>query len=629
MMNRTPLLPATVRGLLVIALATLLWATPPTLAQPPAGYYTTVDTTDATTLRQTLHEVIDDHTRYPYTASTTDTWDILNLADEDPNNSSNILDIYKNASYTKISGGSGAYNREHTWPKSYGFPDDGDGNYPYTDCHHLTLSDVTYNAERANKPFRNCDSGCTEWSTLVNDGIGGGSGTYPGNSNWTSGSFTQGTWETWGARKGDVARAILYMDIRYEGGSHGVTSYAEPDLVVTDNESLIDISNTGNNESVAYMGMLTTLLAWHAADPVDARELYRNEVVYMFQGNRNPFIDHPEWVDCLYGSSCGGGTPDTTPPAAPTGLGATGGTGSVDLSWSANTEPDLAGYNIYRSTTSGGPYSQLNGPPTGQTSYTDTAVSAGTTYYYVVTALDLSSNESTASGQASATPQSGGGGGGGEGTLLLSEVFYDASGGDDGLEWIELFNAGSTTIDLSGYSLGSAGLAYSDNLVQLSGTVAPGATFVVGGPSSSSTNANPTFNQVVNFNPDLQNSGSAADGIALFDLPANQVNSSTVPVDAVLYGPNNSNGLIDETGSANAPEVGDAPSGSSLERTDLAGSWQIQSSPTPNTTDLTGGGGGGTDLLLLSEVLYDTSGNDNGYEWIELFNAGSTTIDLS
>ncbi|MEM1179353.1 MAG: pre-peptidase C-terminal domain-containing protein [Acidobacteriota bacterium] len=285
-----------------------LLITHPAFSQAPAGYYDSVDTADANALRSTLHDVIDDHQRFPYTASSTDVWDILNLADEDPNDMGRIVDIYKNASYAKISGGQGAYNREHVWPKSYGFPDDGSSNYPYTDCHHLFASDVSYNAERSNKPFRNCDAGCQEWTTNNTDGRGGGSGVFPGNSNWTEGDFYQGTWETWGGRKGDVARAVFYMDIRYEGGSHGGTGASEPDLRLTDDENQIEAYRTGNNENVAYMGMRSVLLQWHLDDPVDARELYRNEVVYGFQGNRNPFIDHPEWVDCLYnGVGCGGG----------------------------------------------------------------------------------------------------------------------------------------------------------------------------------------------------------------------------------------------------------------------------------------------------------------------------------
>jgi len=128
---------------------------------------------------------------------------------------------------------------------------------------------------------------------VFNDGRGGGTGGYPADSNWTEGSFTQGTWETWDGRKGDVARAIFYMDIRYEGGVHGDTGRTEPDLIVTDNESLIDSSNTGDNEDVAYMGMLADLLLWHEQDPVDSREIWRNEIVFANQGNRNPFIDHP------------------------------------------------------------------------------------------------------------------------------------------------------------------------------------------------------------------------------------------------------------------------------------------------------------------------------------------------
>ncbi|MCP3961439.1 MAG: DNRLRE domain-containing protein [bacterium] len=564
----------------LFALALLLGASA-LAAQPPAGYYDTVDATDATSLRATLHDVIDDHTRFPYTDTSTDTWDIVNLADEDPNNTANIIDIYKNASYTKIPGGVGAYNREHSWPKSYGFPDDNVDNYPYTDTHHLFACDGGYNSSRSNKPFRLCNAGCSENTTDLNDGRGGGSGVYPGNSNWTTGSFAQGTWETWDGRKGDVARAILYMDIRYEGGNHGGTGSAEPDLIVTDSEALIDSGNTGNNESVAYMGMLSVLLQWHAQDPVDSYEIWRNEVVYSFQGNRNPFIDHPEWAECLHNNLCGTG--DTTPPAAPTGLVAVAGTGLVDLMWNASSEPDLAGYHVYRATTSGGPYARITGSVETNAFYTDSGLTAGTTYYYVVTAVDTSANESADSNEASATP-SGGGGGGGD--VVLSEVLYDVSSGDDGFEWVEIYNSGSSAADLSGFCLANGGTDYTYSTVQLSGSVASGATFVVGGPTSSGTNANPVYDQVANFSPDFQNSGSTGDGVALFDVPCAQVNGATVPIDAVVYGSNNNSGLIDETGSANAPEVGDASAGSSIERTSLAGAWQIQSSPTPNSTTL-------------------------------------------
>ncbi len=560
-----------------IASATLficfLFTAPPLLAQPPAGYYDTVDATNGTALRATLHDVIDDHTRFPYTATTTDTWDIINLADENPNNTGQIIDLYKNASYAKIPGGTGAYNREHSWPKSYGFPDDGTDNYPYTDTHHLFACDSLYNSLRSNKPFRPCDAACSEEATDSNDGRGGGTGVYPGHSNWTAGSFTQGTWETWDGRKGDVARAILYMDVRYEGGTHGDTGVPEPDLIATDNEALIDASNTGSNESVAYMGMLSVLLQWHAQDPPDSREMWRNEVVYSFQGNRNPFIDHPEWAQCLYNDLCGGSA-DVTPPADPTGLVATAGPDRIDLLWDMGSDADLAGYHVYRSTASGGPFARITGSLLTDNFYADSRVAGGATYHYVVRSADTSWNLSGASNEAHAALSAG--------TIILSEVMYDVPASDDGFEWVELYNPGPETVDLSGYSLGNGGIDYTYSVVQLAGTIAPCQTFVVGGPGSDSSNGHPSFDQVLNFEPDFQNSGSAGDGVALFDVPASQITASTVPIDAVIYGPNNDNGLIDESGSAPGPDVGDAEPGSSIERFDLAGSWRIRSNPDPN-----------------------------------------------
>ena len=290
----------------VAALLFLVGYATESVAQPPPGYYGLVDTTSAATLRATVHEVIDDHTRFPYTSSSTDTWDILEEADEDPSNTSNILDLYRNTSLSKQGGGNSFYNREHSWPKSYGFPDNVVANYPYTDCHALFLCDSTYNSSRSNKPYRFCSPACSEKPTETNNGQGGGTGVYPGNSNWTSGQFTPGTWETWIGRRGDVARALFYLDVRYEGGQHGVTNAAEPDLVLTDDETRIANSNTDQNESVAFMGMLSVLLQWHEQDPVDDLERHRNDVVFTHQGNRNPFIDHPEWVRCIFANDCGG-----------------------------------------------------------------------------------------------------------------------------------------------------------------------------------------------------------------------------------------------------------------------------------------------------------------------------------
>ncbi|PKM14698.1 MAG: ribonuclease [Gammaproteobacteria bacterium HGW-Gammaproteobacteria-2] len=228
------------------------------------GYYAGIVASSASALRSALHNLIDDHTKIPYTASTTDTWDALKLADEDPLDSGRILDIYKNASYAKEAGGNTFYNREHTWPNSLGFSVDGSTNY----------------------------------ATTAYAGQGGGSGTFPGNSNWSDGVI----WQVWNKLKGNVARGILYMDVRYEGGINGVSGVAEPDLRLTDDLSLV--VNTGGNASVAYMGRLSTLLNWHQQDPVNTAEVLRNDMIQTFQGNRNPFVDHPEWVACVYQNVC-------------------------------------------------------------------------------------------------------------------------------------------------------------------------------------------------------------------------------------------------------------------------------------------------------------------------------------
>jgi endonuclease I len=276
------------------------------------GYYARINTSSASQLRCSLHATIKGHTAYPYSGGTTNAWTILEIADEDPNNSGRILDAYRNRSFVKVTdrAGSGSglkYNREHTWPNSLGFSSStgnlGLPHSPYTDTHMLYLTDSAYNADRGNKPYANCTqaSGCGERVTEVNNGQGGGSGTYPGNSNWVkTPDGNSGSFEVWGKRKGDMARAIMYMAIRYEGGTHPTTGQSEPDLELTDNRSQIVITSS----SPAYMGLLSTLIAWHQADPPTAAERARNEVIYSFQGNRNPFIDHPEWgTSALFTSS--------------------------------------------------------------------------------------------------------------------------------------------------------------------------------------------------------------------------------------------------------------------------------------------------------------------------------------
>jgi hypothetical protein len=97
---------------------------------------------------------------------------------------------------------------------------------------------------------------------------------------------------------------------------------------------------------------------------------------------------------------------DTTPPAAPSNLHrVTSSANSITIGWSANGEPDLYRYEVWRGNASGGPYTKLANAPAGTTQYVDSAVSTGATYYYVVTAQDTSFNRSLNSNEAAIQAQ--------------------------------------------------------------------------------------------------------------------------------------------------------------------------------------------------------------------------------
>lgn len=167
--------------------------------------------------------------------------------------------------------------------------------------------------------------------------------------------------------------------------------------------------------------------------------------------------------------------------------------------------------------------------------------------------------------------------------LVIAEVYYDHPGGDEDFEWVKLFNGTGAPVDLSGYSLAWGGNDYTYGSQQLAGTIDPGACFLVGGPSGdvdSGFEGPASFDQAVTFSPALQNSGATADAVALFDVPAASINAATVPLDAVIYGEANDNGLLDETGASGVLDVADAISGASLVLLDDL-TWSIADDPTP------------------------------------------------
>jgi len=240
--------------------------TPPTTsttAPPPTceAYYTAACGKAGAALKSALNTIISNQTKISYDA----VWDALKNTDQDPANSNNVILVYSGISRAKSANGGGNdnWNREHVWAKSHG--DFGTVTGPGTDLHHLRPEDVNVNATRGNLDFDNGGSAVPE---------------APG-SKYDSDSF-----EPRDAVKGDVARMIFYMAVRYEG---------------TDGFPNLELDNVVNNGTAPYMGKLSVLKQWSLQDPPDAFEKRRNDVIYnSYQHNRNPFIDHPEWVSSVW-----------------------------------------------------------------------------------------------------------------------------------------------------------------------------------------------------------------------------------------------------------------------------------------------------------------------------------------
>ena len=232
-----------------------------TPAPTPGDYYGPAAGKTGTALEASLHQIISGQRRLSYDQ----VWDALKDTDQDPANSSNVVLLYTGRSQSKTTNGGGVddWNREHVWAKSHG--GFGTATGPGTDVHHLRPTDVTVNSARGNKDF---DLGGTQ------------SAEAPGN-------YTDAdSWEPRNAVKGDVARMIMYMAVRYEGGD----GFAD-----------LEMKNLVNNGSAPYMGKLSVLLEWNRMDPPDSFEQRRNQRIYeVWQGNRNPFVDHPEYADAIW-----------------------------------------------------------------------------------------------------------------------------------------------------------------------------------------------------------------------------------------------------------------------------------------------------------------------------------------
>ena len=232
--------------------------------QIPSGYYSSAEGKTGEALWTELNNIIKDPITVSY--SQVDDKFVELGTDEDPNNSNNIIFFYMrdsrpSNSFTGSGDGSdftGGWNKEHIWPRSRGVGDTGDDQQ---DMHMLRPTDVDVNARRGNLDF-----GLVSGNNTAN-------GTY---------------FEPHNEVKGDVARILFYMATCYKG-------------------SLELVENVTN--SSIQLGNLSTLLQWHKDDPVSSYEISRNNKVYNYQLNRNPFVDHPEYVNAIWGN----GTIDPSP----------------------------------------------------------------------------------------------------------------------------------------------------------------------------------------------------------------------------------------------------------------------------------------------------------------------------
>lgn len=350
-------------------------------------YYSDVDLTLAgAALKDALaSKIAATHTTtLEYTSSGPDVWDATKATDENVVNTNEVIlyygwedgndqDITNDISRSKNlqDNGSGAdfvWNREHVFPKSLANPIlDTSIPGPATDAHHLRAADRGRNSARNNRKYGR-GSGNSNYSSLdFHEGLDG-----PNTAAWYPG-------DDW---KGDAARMIMYMYIRY-GAVCLPTAVGVGSKEFTEDE------------------MIDLFLQWNVEDKVSDIEIARNEYHgntsnYASQGNRNPFIDNPYLATRIWGGNSAEDiwgiytSSDTESPTTPANITVNNITlNSINLSWSASSDNiGVTGYNIY-----------VDGDLETQTTNTNstiTGLSTNTNYTFTIVARDLINNMSPA-----------------------------------------------------------------------------------------------------------------------------------------------------------------------------------------------------------------------------------------
>ena len=293
---------------------------------------------------------------------------LMVTSDADPDKAGNILLVYGSQSsgkHERSRSAGGSWNREHVYPNSKGTPKLGTSG-PGADGHHLRPADVSLNSDRGNLSF--------------DDGVGAAAYT-----------TSRGGWYPGDEWKGDVARILMYMYVRYN-------TRCLP----------LNVTMTPSTYSQDFPDIL---IKWNVEDPVSAFELQRQNVVANMQKNRNPFIDNPYLATVIWGGPAaqntwpdtfgGGGVADVEAPTVPTNLSVSGVTSStVTLNWTASTDNvAVSGYDVYKD---GVLFGSSN-----STSITVAGLTPETSYLFYIAAKDAAGNRSANSASVVGTTAAG------------------------------------------------------------------------------------------------------------------------------------------------------------------------------------------------------------------------------
>ncbi len=262
----------------ILFISTFILLTSCVHSQIPEDYYKSAKGLKGKELKTALHKIIRNHTEFEYTKGSPNVWEILKESDRDTVNSSNVILIYTGKSVDSDPKRGKVWNREHIWAKSHG--NFGTKAGAGTDVHAIRPCNPKVNSARSNYDFAEGGSAYILSTTGEDTGC----------------KFTSNSWEPRDEVKGDIARMIFYMATRYEGDYEAdEEEILEPDLKLVDY-----VGSSPYPDKPPLHGKLSDLRKWHKQDPVDSMEIRRNNVIFKYQKNRNPFIDHPEYVDLIY-----------------------------------------------------------------------------------------------------------------------------------------------------------------------------------------------------------------------------------------------------------------------------------------------------------------------------------------